>query len=167
MTLRPVDPEIAKNGAQREVARMDYEASLTQASERLRFQQETAIAAIKGLTLANGGAIISLLTFIGNSSADYSGADLKTAFSSFAIGLGFALASYLGAYYSQSWFMFSDMSTAWDYQRDMQGESREHTEMGNKERRRGWIAQLFGLACITSSLGMFIYGAFMALEGIL
>lgn len=152
---------------QHESARMDYEASITHASERLRFQQETAIAAIKALTLVNGGAIIALLTFIGNNPANYGASDLRTAFSGFAVGLGFALASYLGAYYSQSWFMHSDISAAWDYQHDMRQEPRNYSEVGNTERKRGHIFQIFGLACITSSLCMFIFGAFMALDGIL
>ena len=59
---------------------MDYEASTAHASERLRFQQETAVAAIKSLTLVNGGAILALLTFIGNSPAKYNVGDLEKAF---------------------------------------------------------------------------------------
>ena len=49
----------------------------------------------------------------------------------------------------------------------MRREPRAYTDEGNRERKRGHLFQLFGLACITSSLGMFIYGAFAALDGIL
>ncbi len=153
-------------GVRLAIARMDAEARLQSASDRLKFQQETALAAIRGLTFANGGAILALLTFVGNQQGKVDLIQMRGAFEAFAFGLGFALASYLGAYYSQSWFAHSETSDAWNYQSDMLSKPRQYTEVANQERRRGWIFQLSALGLIVGSLINFTMGAFQALEAI-
>ena len=139
---------------ERVIARMDAEARIDSASHRLRFQQETAISAIKALTLANGGAILSLLTFVGNHAAKVQAANFEGAFISFAAGLSVALFAYLPAYYSQAWFMHSETSDAWNSQHDMMEEPRSYSEVGEAERKRGWIYQNFGVGCILLGSGL-------------
>jgi len=53
----------------RELAKLDYEASIKEAADRLHFQQEIGLTPCKSGILVNGGAIIGLLTFIGNQPA--------------------------------------------------------------------------------------------------
>lgn len=151
----------------REIARMDYEARIAAAADRLRFQQETGLAAIKSLMLANGGAILALLTFIGNRPGNYDGASLRSAFTYFCVGLGLALLSYLGAYYSQAWFQRFEISNAWNHPNDMKREARLHDKDVREEARIGHIFLIVSLTCIAGSLGTFGFGAFAALNGLL
>ena len=152
---------------ERQISRMDAEAKITHASERLKFQQQCALATIKSLTIVNGGAILSLLTFIGNNNAHYDVPALRQAFEGFGLGLVLALASYIAAYHSESWYMHSDTSDSWNYQDDMRQMPRRHHADANKERRRGWLLQIAAIGLVTGSLPMFIYGCFRALTGIL
>lgn len=161
-----MEQEVERDAAlDREIATMDYEASIQRSAERLRFQQETGLAAIKSLMFANGGAILALLTFIGNDSGAFDASSLRRAFGAFCLGLTFTLLSYLGAYFSQAWFSNSDTSIAWNYQKDMKSEPRSHDYELEMGRGHGFL--IFAIACIFSSLACFGYGAFAALNGIL
>lgn len=64
----------------RAIARHDYEDFKAETAERLKLQAEMAHAALKGLTLANGGAIVALFTFLGNSRSAVDRGDLWWAF---------------------------------------------------------------------------------------
>ncbi len=83
------------------------------------------------------------------------------------MGLILALSSYIAAYHSESWYVHSDTSDAWDYQDDMRRMPRRHTSDGNKERLRAWHLQIAAISLVSASLPMFIYGSVAALKGIL
>ena len=150
----------------REIARMDADARIKSAAERIRFQQESAMAVIKGLTFANGGAILALLTFVGNHSTNLNPGQLRSSFTAFAAGLALALSSYVGAYFSQGSYSHSETSDSWNHQSDMRQVPRLYTEDANKERRTGTIFEILGVACVVASLISFVVGAFSALNSI-
>jgi hypothetical protein len=82
----------------------------TDLHERVRFSVTFADNALKALMLVNGGAIIGLFTFIGNTAGkpgllamDATG--LWVAFGVFVAGLVLALVAHLGAYASQDLYM--------------------------------------------------------------
>lgn len=152
---------------ERQIARMDAEAKIADAAERLRFQQQCALAAVRALTLVNGGAILALLTFIGNNDARYDTTALKAAITGYVVGLAFALSTYVLAYHSEAWNRDCDTSDAWNYQDDMRQLPRRHEAVASKERHRGWLLQISAISLVTASLLMFAYASFQALNGII
>ena len=150
---------------EQEIARMDFEASRNQAADRLRFQHEIGMAAVKSIMFANGGAILALLTFIGNQQGAFDKAGLKVAFQSFSIGMLCTLAAYVAGYLSQGQLSNFDTTNSWNYQQDLKGEKRIHD--GKWEGNLGTWFLTGGIALIFGGLGAFAYGAFAALEGIL
>ncbi|MDP9421639.1 MAG: hypothetical protein M3Q19_02180 [Pseudomonadota bacterium] len=149
----------------REIARMDFEASRDQAADRLRFQHEIGMAAVKSIMFANGGAILALLTFIGNRQGTYDKADLKIAFQSFSIGMLCTLAAYIAGYFSQGQLSNFDTTNSWNYQLDMKGEKRAHD--GKWEGNLGTWFLAAGIGLVLGGLAFFAHGAFAALEGVL
>lgn len=160
MTDLPVTPE-----HEREIGRMDYEASIKEASDRLRFQHEIGLAAVRSVLLANGGAVVALLTFIGNKEANFDAADLSRAFTFFSLGIGASLLSMWSSYVGQEWLSNMRTSIAWNYQQDMRGKPRSNEF--EKERTAGWRLMLVSSAFVLTGVGSFIAGAFTALRGIL
>jgi len=165
---RPADnlvPEGEK--LRREVARMDYEAFISSSAERVRFQQEIGTNAIRSMMLANGGAILALLTFVGNSRKTFDAGDLFWAFSCFGAGVALSLLSYFAAYFSQAFFIDHDVYTAWNNQDELvSGEprfSRQAAQGWTKGNVVIWVAILLLLA----ALGTFVAGSYFALNGIL
>ena len=124
------------------------------------------MAVIKGLTFVNGGAILALLTFVGNHSSTINPAQLRSAFTAFAVGLASALFSYVGAYFSQGSYSHSETSDSWNHQSDMRQMPRLYTEDANKERRTGTIFEISGVFCVAASLISFVVGSFSALNSI-
>jgi hypothetical protein len=61
-----------------------------------------AQAGLRNLMLINGGAIISLLTFLGNTRGLYDAASLRTAMIAYVAGLVAAVVAHLTAYISQN-----------------------------------------------------------------
>jgi hypothetical protein len=161
----PEAPSLPDQDLEREISRLDYEASIKQASDRLHFQQEIGLAAIKSMMIANGGAILALLTFLGNHQADFDAVALKWAFGCFTGGLLFTLASYIGGYFSQAWLSHYDTSIAWNYQDDMRRRPRQN-DIKTEGTMGAWLLR-FSVACLLMSLGAFGWGAFSALDGIL
>jgi hypothetical protein len=74
-----------------EIASLEYEEHKAEAAERLRFSAELAQSALRGLMIANGGAIVALFTFIGNSSANFEAEAIWRAFGFFVAGLSLTL----------------------------------------------------------------------------
>lgn len=60
------DPPRTAPNPERERARLHYEELRADAADRIKYQVEYRHAALRGLTIVNGGAIIALFTFIGN-----------------------------------------------------------------------------------------------------
>ena len=155
----------APNDPNREIQRMDYEASIKEASDRLRFQQEIGLAAVRSTLLVNGGAVVALLTFIGNTQGRFDDADLRRAFTFFCVGVVASLLSMWTAYIGQEWLSNMRTSIAWNYQENMRGKPPAHDF--EKERKSGWILMAISSAFVLTGVVTFIAGAFAALGGIL
>lgn len=149
----------------REIARLDYEFFKGEISERLKFQVEFAHAVLRGLTLTNGGAIVALFTFIGNSGADFDRQLIWWAFGLFSLGLVLTLVSSTGAFFSQSFYMKSTVSQLWNAQVDMLGGKGEFDY--KTEYRKGEWSEAIGIAAGLLAIGLFIVGAGFALAGVL
>jgi hypothetical protein len=148
-----------------EIAKLDYEASITEAADRLRFQQEIGLTACKSVILVNGGAIIGLLSFIGNQAHLAHPNQLKGAVIGFCIGIAFGLFSLYFGYIGQEWLSNFRVSAAWNYQQDMMQQPRIHD--ADRERKSGWHLMLVASALVMAGIGMFIYGAITAASAIL
>lgn len=148
-----------------EIAKLDYEASIKEAADRLHFQQEIGLTACKSVILVNGGAIIGLLTFIGNTRAALDPKGMKDSVTAFSIGIVCALLSLVLGYAGQEWLSNFRTSVAWNYQQDMKGQPRTHDFQ--KERITGWVLMLIGSSLVVTGIGMFAYGAITATNAIL
>ena len=139
-------------------------AMMKDAELRLEYADKYAHAGIRSLFLVNGAAIISLLTFIGNTGTVFDKRGLFWAFFWLAVGLSFALLANFGAYFSQNYYMLHSQKTAWNAKYDSYGLTPQQDS--SKEIRIGhsWI----GVAIFSSvmSFAMFVTGIFVALIAI-
>ena len=154
-----------RRSASREMSRIDVETSMQRAADRIKFQQEIGVAGNRSIMLANGGAIVALLTFIGNSDAVYQAYDLKTAFICFGLGITSALLSFIASYVGQEWLSNFDTTNAWNHQLDYLGQKRTHDP--TKERNMGWGLMVAASTFSLSGVSAFAIGAWFALNGIL
>ena len=144
------------------MAREDYAMFSEEGRERIRFQVEFSHAALRNLQLVNGGALIALLTFLGNSDASFDFRGLWWAFFWFGSGLVSSLAAYFGAFFSQHFYMIQTFGEAWNAQHkargldEPNGDTLYHFRLGN-------IALATGIVLATCSLVFFVAGAFVAL----
>ncbi|QDP20370.1 hypothetical protein [Sphingomonas xanthus] len=144
---------------------MDYEASMDRAANRLGFQQETGLAALKSTMVCNGGAILALLTFLGNKSAQYDASELESALTFFFFGVLLTLGGYIAGYFSQVILMGFDIDVAWNFQDDMKAEPRSRDV--NKAGLGGALCLGLAVTAVVVSILCFGLGAFAALRGIL
>lgn len=151
--------------AAQKVAQADYAAFMQETSERLRYQIEFAQATLRNLHFVNGGAVIALLTLVGNSAVSYDPRAIWWSFVWFGTGLFFSLAAYFGAFFSQSYFMNATLAQAWNAQAVSHNLPEPHDIM--PDIKRGDTAFKGGVAFASLSLLMFVVGAFVALGGIL
>lgn len=138
-------------------AKMDYEQHAQEIPIRLQFQQDLALAALKGLTLVNGGAIVGLLTFIGNRATSFDQALLGFGLIAFVLGLVFNLAAYIFGYFAQATFMDAIYHQSWNDQRTMFGIPKDNAPDGFEARGTKLLA--IGIAVAVSSLVSFGVGA--------
>lgn len=164
---RPRRMPILKNEEELEIeiARMDYEARIKSSAERMRFQHETGLAVSKSVLLVNGGAIVSLLTFIGNKDRQFDLSDLRNSFLYFSIGIACSLFAMWLAYTGQDWLSTDDENDAYNFQQDMKREDRIfgnpwHVKLGSS-------FMMISVTCILLSVAAFVVGSFSALDGIL
>ena len=126
--------------------------------EDFKIRHEAAVgyaqAALKSLVLVNGGAILSLLTFIGNANSNVDKPLISYAFACFGLGLFSALIAHGAAYWAQEGYLNAAVARA---------ENRESSD-GNSKGDKGVFWGL--IAAILSGLG-FLAGAFLALDAIL
>ncbi|MBS0482604.1 MAG: hypothetical protein JSR96_10715 [Proteobacteria bacterium] len=136
------------------------------ASERLKSASEYALGALKGLFLANGGAIVGLLTFVGNAhEAHIKVGGIRSAFALFALGLSAVLVAYIAGYVSQAYNMQASDRRAWHaYERASAPEVLQHVDSLARQANR---AENIGIGMVVASLVLFITGAFVALSAIL
>jgi hypothetical protein len=112
------------------------------AASRQSYQVEFAKSALANLTLVSGGAVVALLTFVGNTDKGHEPIALWWAFFWFTISLASAIAAHFPAFLSQFEFMKAEDSP------------------------RGHFWFWIGLSVGGVSLGTFIAGAFVALDAI-
>ncbi|XUU61000.1 hypothetical protein ACRAQ6_01655 [Erythrobacter sp. HA6-11] len=117
---------------------------------------EYAQSAVKSLILVNGGALIALLTFIGNSDVEAGPRGMFWSFVWLGLGLASALFALFPSYVSQSNYMYAA--------RDRLADTDVDTEAKDI---RGDNAAVFAFLSLFSSLVLFLLGAFVALFAIL
>lgn len=159
--------EIDDEQLRREAINVEVQTYRSMISDRLRFQQEIGMATIKTTTLINGGAIVSLLTFTGNSGQQFDHNLLSGAFACFAVGLTLALLTYFAAYLSQGVLMDHDSSQSWNMQSLLRGREQVYAVEAEKEGVLGKRLIWASIGLLLASLALFVTGAFLALNGIL
>lgn len=153
---------------QREAARLDYDALITDAADRLKHQVDLGKMVIQSLILVNGGAIVALFTLVGKQGANLpiNPSSLTTAFGYFIAGLVCALASGFAGFLSQYWYALTSTMEAWQKQAEMMGQ--EYTGKDyNGTFVRGSIAIGLGLLLAAGALICFGLGSRSALIGVL
>ncbi len=150
-----------RQSAEHRIAFEDFKLNSTEALDRLKHQVEYSQAALRNLTLVNGGVIVALLTFIGNAAQKVDATAIWWAFVWLSIGLFLALLSYLGAYFSQSYFMEVPFQQAWQAQgSDAKFSFDKQMALGNR-------ALYFGIGCTLLSIISFVTVAFVGLSGLI
>lgn len=135
---------------------------------RLGFQHELSQSLFRSLVLINGGAVIGLLTFIGNSMANIEPVAMKEAFWAFGGSLTMVFFAYLFSYYSQAFFM---NGTAFAARRlndgFINGVPDPKWELSEESQRRNgtWAFRAASILLLIS-LWAFIHGANSALNSI-
>ncbi|MFZ0268356.1 hypothetical protein [Caulobacter sp.] len=148
-----------------------FAAETAEMADRLRYQVQFADSALKSLMLMNGGAIVGLFTFIGNTAGKHAaitlkGAPLWWAFGSFVLGMVLAMLSNIGAFLSQDFFA------------NATGREREETLIRLRGDNRVWkpptvfmragiAAQFGGIAAAILSLCVFAFGCWCALSAVI
>lgn len=135
---------------------------LKDANDRLQFQQEYSIAAFKTLILINGGAIISLLTYIGHATDQNAAHSFSRAFIAYVGGLVIAVSAYLAAYASQANFMQDSTLRAYE-QLGIEGQT---TKSPDAYRKSGTTAVRIGVGLSVLSLTAFILGSVCAMSAL-
>jgi hypothetical protein len=148
----------------RKIAVEEYKVNTQEAMERLKFQFDFSQAGLRNLQFVNGGAMVALLTFIGNGSDRIDENSVFWSFVWFSFGLAVSLASYFAAYLSQSHYMNLAFHRAWDAQHRAEG-SVTRFPADNYE-RNGDRAIFASMGLASASLLAFVIGAFVALEGL-
>lgn len=143
----------------------DYQFNIDDAKIRLQAQIDFSQTAFKGLTLTNGGAIIALFTFIGNSSAKFDAQRIWWAFTMFVAGLVLNLLATVFAYSSQGFFMNTSLYDAYKAQDGAQG--RAPHQYSSDDLRNGRIAHGLAMIGVLFSIICFATGAGYALAGVL
>lgn len=143
-----------------DLAIKEAERRWTDASERLKYANEYAQAALKGLFLANGAAIVALLTFIGNKEAHFGARGIWWAFFWFSLGLASVIATNVLGYISQASYMRASLNISWQASSDAHklGHNFDH----KKDEGRGEVAENTGIALSVLSLTNFLIGVFVA-----
>ncbi|HEY0148678.1 MAG TPA: hypothetical protein VGB70_06700 [Allosphingosinicella sp.] len=148
-----------------EIARLDYEALKAETSERMKIQADLAHSALRGLMLVNGGAIVALFTFIGNSNASFDRSLIWWAFGFFATGLILTLAANISGFLAQTHFFLQTNLQSWNAQLEMLGGEAKYEHIPFY--KRGMIYQRGGVASAVCALVAFIVGCGFALGGVL
>jgi hypothetical protein len=149
----------------RSISDKDYSAFLAEGQDRLRYQVEFAQAVIRNLLLVNGGAVLALLTALGNSSMRHDDRGMWWAFFWFGGGLTMALAAYFAAFYSQFFYYNGTMYQAWNAQRTAHDLEQAHDPM--PQFKKGDLALSLGVGGATLSLLAFVVGSFVSLDALL
>ena len=159
------DSESEVRAVMRSISDKDYSAFLAEGQDRLRYQVDFAQAVIRNLLLVNGGAVLALLTALGNSSIHHDERGMWWAFFWFGGGLITALGAYFAAFYSQFFYYNGTMYQAWNAQRTAHDLKQAHDPM--PQFKRGDLALTLGVCATSLSLCAFVLGSFIALDALL
>lgn len=102
-----------------------------------------ATEGLKALVIANGGAVVAILTFAGNASSRVNAAAISDGLLAFAVGLAATLLVFMCSYLAQSHFT---------------EETEEHNRSGDLWRAAGIAFALLGI-------GAFVIGCFISWRG--
>ncbi len=149
----------------RSISDKDYSAFLEEAADRLRFQVEFAQASMRNLLLVNGGAVLALLTALGNSSMSHNDRGMWWAFFWFSVGMLAALAAYFAAFFSQYFYYNGTLFQAWNAQQAAHDLENSHDPM--PQFKRGDLSLVSGVIAATGSLIAFVIGSFVALDALI
>ena len=160
-----MEPQKDLNGFNRELAIKEADRRWNEASERLKYATGYAQAGLKGLFLANGAAIVALLTFIGNAKEmRFDSLGIWWAFALFSSGVATVLATNILGYVSQALYMQASLRLSW--QADSAAHETGQTFKPQKYEDRGSWAEIAGIVLAVISLSAFVVGAFVALDAI-
>ena len=149
----------------RELAAKEADRRWNEAIERHKAASDYAHAGLKGLFLANGGAIVALLTFIGNvRPAPIDTRGIWWAFAWFSLGLATILLTHILGFVSQTAYMQACLNLSWEADSAAHGTGHSYNH-GSHERRGSW-AELFAVGLVLVSLVLFVIGAFVTLNAI-
>lgn len=137
----------------------------TEMMHRMEVQNQLGQSALKSMMLVNGGAIIALLTFIGNEAHIANASYLKCGLSMFGAGLFLSLLAYFAAYLGQADFM----NVAGIRMVDMRAQSMEVDSEETPEifEKRGMKLLWAAIGLLFGSLLLFGLGAVASINGIL
>ncbi len=160
-----MEPEKDSNGINRELAIKVADQHWNEASERLKYATDYAQAGLKGLFLANGAAIVALLTFIGNAKEmRFDSLGIWWAFAWFSSGVAAVLATNILGYVSQASYMQASLRLSWQAESD--AHETGQTFKPQKYEGLGSWAEGVGIFLAVASLMAFVAGAFVALDAI-
>lgn len=148
----------------REIALQDYEHQTTEAMARLQYQVDYSKALLNGLTVGNGGAILALLTFIGNTGSKVDPATMQGAFAAYGGGLALVLVAYASGFFTQYFLYDASQSQAWNAQAEARGVTGQYDVAGPM--KHGNLALWAGVAAAIGSMACFIYGSLQALAAL-
>ncbi|HRK64394.1 MAG TPA: hypothetical protein PLN53_08355 [Terricaulis sp.] len=164
-TVTPYPPEMAE--LRRDLVRIKYEQGLASVSDRSKAVFEFAYIALKSLILVHGGALIGLLTFLGNfpQAANASGA--WWAYAAFVFGLFTALLAVIFSYAAQTYFFWAEGSNPEIEAMQSFGlDTSEAAKPAQKNARTGIRYQLCAVGSGAISALAFLGGAFVALGAV-
>jgi hypothetical protein len=148
----------------KELAVKEADRRWDETTERLKYSVEYAQAGLKGLFLANGAAIVGLLTFVGNAEPVVNPVALRWSFVWFSLGLTCVLAAYLAAYFSQESLKNAAFGRSSQADSDAHGTGRTYNY--EPDEVKGTLAVKIGLVLAVGALLLFITGSFVALDAI-
>lgn len=135
-----------------------------ESDDRLKYGHEYGQEGLKGLFLANGSAIVALLTFIGHATTKVDPRGITWSFVWFVLGLVACLTSYFFQYLTQDHIMNATHNEALQKKSIALGWGVEYNFVLYKEKSR--ITLRLSIVLGLASLALFSIGAFVALVAI-
>lgn len=148
----------------REIAKEDFSVYFEDAKERLGHAISLGQSALRSLFLVNGGAILAMLTLVGNSNAVVEERALFWAFIWFGSGLISTLASSVLFAISQMFYMQSSNEEGWKAQAIYH--ATPYANDGTRDDRIGDLTMKGTIMLALLALILFLIGSFVALDAV-
>lgn len=148
----------------RAIALQDYEQQTAEAMARLQYQVDYSKALLNGLTVGNGGAILALLTFIGNTGSKVDPASMQSAFGLYGAGLAFVLVAYAAGFFTQYFFYDASQNQAWNAQAAALGTKSNYDFV--RSMKRGNVSLAVGVVAAIASLASFVTASSLAIRAL-